>query len=136
MSFETYKLIHFLGLFVLFFAFGSLFTGDKSTKAAAMGHGIGLLLMLLGGFGMQAKHSGVYIASYGSAFPIWLIIKIVIWLVLGGAMVLAKRRIITGASAWILIIGLGFASAYLALNKPMFGKSPASSPEAAATIAE
>ncbi|MDC0088104.1 hypothetical protein OAI07_01035 [Akkermansiaceae bacterium] len=125
MSFETYKLIHFLGLFTLFFAFGSLFTGEKSTKAAAMGHGIGLLLMLLGGFGMQAKHSGVYLASYGSAFPMWLIIKVVIWLVLGGAMVLAKRRIITGLTAWILIIGLGFASAYLALNKPMFGSAPA-----------
>ncbi len=125
MSYEIYRLIHFVGLFTLFFAFGSLFTGDKSTKAAAMGHGIGLLLMLLGGFGMQAKVKAAYLASYGSAFPTWLILKVVIWLILGGCMVLAKRRIIKGATAWILIIGLGLASAYLALNKPAFGNQPA-----------
>jgi len=125
MSYEIYRIIHFIGLFTLMFAFGSLFTGEKSTKAAAIGHGVGLLLMLLGGFGMQAKLKDAYTAVYGSAFPTWLILKLVIWLVLGGCMVLAKRRVIKGAAAWILIIALGTASAYLALKKPAFGNKPA-----------
>lgn len=125
MSYEIYRLIHFVGLFTLFFAFGSLFTGDKTTKAAAMGHGIGLFLILLGGFGMQAKMKVAYFAVYGANWPTWLIIKIVIWLALGACMVLAKRRVIKGLPAWILIIGLGFASAYLAMNKPAFGQQPA-----------
>lgn len=116
MSYETYKLIHFAGIFTLFFAFGSLFKGDKTTKGAVIGHGIGLLLILLGGFGMQAV--------YGYGFPAWLIIKIVIWLALGAGIVLAKRKIIKGLAAWIIIIALGMASAYLALKKPAMGNKP------------
>jgi len=124
MDYETYKLIHFAGIFTLFFAFGSLFKGDKTTKGAVIGHGIGLLLILLGGFGMQAKMKDVYQAVYGSGFPTWLIIKIVIWLALGGGIVLAKRKIIKGLAAWIIIIALGMASAYLALKKPAIGNKP------------
>jgi hypothetical protein len=105
MDYETYKLIHFAGIFTLFFAFGSLFKGDKTTKGAVIGHGIGLLLILLGGFGMQAKMKDVYQAVYGSGFPTW-------------------RKIIKGLAAWIIIIALGMASAYLALKKPAMGNKP------------
>jgi hypothetical protein len=125
MNYEIYRLIHFAGIFTLFLAFGYLLAGPKSTKAAAMGHGIGLLLILLGGFGMQAKMKDVYQVAYGSGFPTWLILKIVIWLALGGSMVLLKRKIIKGAAAWIAIIVLGLASAYLAYNKPAMGNQPA-----------
>ena len=125
MNYETYRIIHFIGLFTLMFAFGSLFTGEKSTKAAAIGHGIGLVLILFGGFGMMGVLSTGYKSSYGTAMPTWLILKIVIWLMFGGCMVLAKRRLIKGAAAWILIIALGSASAYLALKKPAFGNKPA-----------
>jgi hypothetical protein len=132
MNYEIYRLIHFAGIFTLLIAFGYLFAGPKSTKAAAIGHGIGLLLILLGGFGMQAKMKDVYQAAYGSGFPTWLIIKIVIWVALGGGMVLAKRGIIKGLAAWILIIALGLASAYLAYNKPALGNQPAAPEEPAA----
>ena len=125
MDYDTYRLIHFAGLFTLFFAFGSLFTGKQSSKGAAIGHGIGLLLILLGGFGMQAKMKVSYLITHGSAFPTFLILKIVIWVILGGCMVLAKRRIIKGLAAWVLIIGLGLAAAYLAFNKPALGNKPA-----------
>ncbi|MBT8043940.1 MAG: hypothetical protein KJO79_03230 [Verrucomicrobiae bacterium] len=125
MDYEIYRLIHFAGIFTLFLAFGSLFAGKSTTKGAVMGHGIGLFLILLGGFGMQAKVKAAYIITHGAAWPTWLIIKIVIWVALGGALVLAKRRIIKGAGAWILIIALGMASAYLAYNKPSLGNKPA-----------
>lgn len=124
MNYETYRLVHFAGIFILLFAFGSLFTGDKTTKGAAIGHGIGLLLILLGGFGMQAKLKDAYQIIYGTSFPTWMILKIVIWVILGGAMVLAKRRIIKGLCAWVLIIALALASAYLAYNKPAMGNQP------------
>ena len=107
------------------FAFGSLFTGEKSTKAAAVGHGIGLVLILFGGFGMMGVLSTGYKSSYGTAMPTWLILKVVIWLILGGCMVLAKRRLIKGAVAWIVIIALGSTSALLAIKKPAFGNKPA-----------
>ncbi|BDS08968.1 hypothetical protein NT6N_40080 [Oceaniferula spumae] len=125
MNYETYRLIHFIGIFTLMFAFGSLFTGEKSTKAAAVGHGIGLLLILLGGFGMQAKMKDVYQIAYGSSFPTWMMIKLFIWVIFGASMVLAKRRVIKGIAAWILIIALGTASAYLGFHKPAMNNKPA-----------
>ncbi len=125
MDYETYRLIHFAGIFTLLFAFGALFAADKTTKGAAIGHGIGLALILLGGFGMQAKLKDAYQIMYGTGFPTWMILKIVIWVILGGAMVLAKRRVISGLAAWVLIIGLALASAYLAYKKPAMGNQPA-----------
>jgi len=125
MDYQTYRIIHFIGLFTLMFAFGSLFTGEKTTKGAAIGHGIGLFLILLGGFGMQAKIKDAYIVAYGAAWPTWLILKIVIWVIFGGSMVLAKRRVIKGVAAWIIIIALGATSAVLAMKKPALGNKPA-----------
>jgi len=106
---EIYRLIHFSGIFTLLFAFGSLFAGKSSTKGAAVGHGIGLLLILVSGFGMQAV--------YKLGFPSWIIIKLVIWIVFGGCMVLAKRRIVNGVAAWVLIIVLALCAAYLGRQK-------------------
>jgi hypothetical protein len=102
---EIYRLLHFSGIFTLLFAFGAMFAGKSSTKGAAIGHGIGLVLILVSGFGMQAV--------YQLGFPSWLIIKLVIWLALGGCLVLAKRRIVNGVAAWILIIALALCAAYL-----------------------
>ncbi|MFK7912188.1 MAG: hypothetical protein AB8F34_16545 [Akkermansiaceae bacterium] len=131
-KYEIYRLIHFTGIFVLMFAFGSLFTGDKTTKGAAIGHGVGLILILLGGFGMHSSPLGgsefklkdTYNIMYGTKWPIWLILKVVIWVLLGGALVLAKRRVIKGAVAWILIIGLALGSYLLAFKKPAMGNKP------------
>ena len=106
---EIYKLLHYAGIFTLLFSFGSLFTGEKSTKGAAIGHGIGLLLILVSGFGMQAV--------YKLGFPVWLIIKLVIWITFGGSMVLAKRRVIKGITAWIVIISLAICAAYFGMRK-------------------
>jgi len=108
MDYTVYKLIHFAGLFTLLFALGSLFT--KYNKGAVMGHGIALLLVLLGGFGMQAK--------LGVGFPGWMIAKLVIWFVFGAAIVLAKRGVISGKAAWFAMIGLAIVAAYLGIFKP------------------
>jgi hypothetical protein len=112
MKYEIYQLIHFAGIFTLLYSFGSLFIGKNYNKAAAMGHGVGLLLILVSGFGMQAVAI--------KAFPVWLIIKIVIWIAFGGIIVLAKKGIIGGFLAWVLIISLALASVYLVKNKPTF----------------
>ncbi|MGJ8676899.1 MAG: hypothetical protein ACSHX0_05240 [Akkermansiaceae bacterium] len=114
---EIYRYIHYTGIFILLLAFGSLLSSNKNNKSAAIGHGIGLLLILLGGFGMQAKF------NYG--FPTWMILKLVIWLVLGGFMVLLKRGIVKGLAAWIIIIALGLSAVYLGKNKLMFLNTPA-----------
>lgn len=83
-----------------------------------MGHGIALLLIILGGFGMQAKMKEAYVAQFETSFPMWMIAKLVIWLIFGAAIVLAKRDILKGSIAWIAMIGLASAAAYLGLMKP------------------
>ena len=54
-----YKIIHFVGLIVLFLGIGSLMTSDPKKPASfplpVMIHGIGLLLILVSGFGLEAK---------------------------------------------------------------------------------
>jgi hypothetical protein len=93
MSYEFYRLIHFSGLFLLFSGIGaavtSTFAATENTgiarKRSAILHGIGLLLALIGGFGMLARLQILW------PWPEWVIGKIVIWLTIGGLMVPLKR---------------------------------------------
>lgn len=112
---EIYRLLHFAGIFTLIFSFGSLFIGKNYNKGAAMTHGVGLLLILISGFGMQATNPSIV------GFPIWLILKIVIWIAFGGFIMLAKKTIINGFTAWVLITALALAAVYLAKTHPKFG---------------
>ena len=102
---EIYRLLHFAGIFTLLFSFGSLFIGKNYNKGAAIAHGVGLILILVSGFGMQA--------TLELGFPVWLILKLLIWVVFGGFILLAKKGIISGLLAWIVIIALALAAAYL-----------------------
>ena len=103
-----YKLLHLVGVFLLFISLGSLFT--KYTKAAVIGHGIALVLLLVAGMGMTAK--------LGYGFPGWVIAKMVIWCIFGAAIVLAKKKILQGPAAWAVMIALGTLAGYIALFKP------------------
>lgn len=107
MTIEIYKLIHYVGIIILMMSFGSMLM--QYTKKAAMSHGIGLLLILVSGFGMQARMD--------LGFPTWLIVKLVIWLLFGACIVLIKRKVVSGAVAWGLIITLGALAAYIASFK-------------------
>jgi len=113
---EIYRLLHFAGIFTLLYSFGSLFIGKNYNKGAAMAHGVALILILVSGFGMYA--------TMGTpGFPTWLVIKLVIWILFGGFIVLAKKSIISGFVAWILIIALALSAAYLARTHPKIGVS-------------
>ncbi len=116
MDYTVYKLIHYVGIFMLMLSLGSLFT--KYNKCAVIGHGISLLLILVAGFGMQARMKESYEANFDTTFPIFMIVKLVLWLCFGGAVVLAKREVIKGSTAWLLCIGLGAVAAYLGIHKP------------------
>ncbi len=104
-----YKIIHFIGLIVLFTGLGSLIASDPKKPAAfrrpAMIHGIGLFLLLLSGFGLSAKLE--------IGFPGWMLAKLVILLLLGVMIVLIKRRVIPTPLLYLLAIILGSVAAYL-----------------------
>ena len=125
MSYEFYRILHFVGIFMLFYSLGALFLADKKIKGAVIGHGVGLLIILVAGFGMQAKMREVYDAAYGTTFPTWMILKLVIWLLFGAMIVVAKRKLLPCFVAWILVIGLGATSAWIGFNKPALNNKPA-----------
>lgn len=109
MSYAIYQVIHLAGVLTIFLALGSLIAAEKPGKAAGIMHGIAAFLILLGGFGMQAKGD--------LGFPVWLTVKIVIWLIISGSIVLAKRKLLPPAVLYGLLIVLGVLAAYLGIHK-------------------
>lgn len=107
-----YKSIHFVGLIILFVGIGSLISADPKKPTSfglpAMIHGIGLLLILVSGFGLQAKLK--------LGFPVWMISKLVILLALGGSIALIKRKVLPPVAIYLLVIFLGGIAAYLGFS--------------------
>jgi len=119
MSYEFYKIIHLLGISLVVMALGGilLFTingGTKVTnsfrKGAMMTHGIGLLLVLVGGFGLLAR-LGIH------SVPVWAAIKLVIWLLLGAFVGLAYKPNLA-RKVWVGVPALVVVAAALAIMKP------------------
>lgn len=119
-SYEIYKFIHLVGLTITVFSLGAMAlqmalqrSADfKYRKLIASGHGIGALLLLLGGFGMLARLGIV------QNMPTWVYIKIAIWLVVGALIVPMKRKPQYSSWLWALTIILVAAAAWTAIFKP------------------
>ena len=113
MSYQIYKLTHYAGLFLILISLGAYaFGAAASNKAKAMGHGIGLVLMLVGGFGMLAR------LQISWPFPGWAIGKVLIWLAFGGSIAVFKRRLLPPTIGLGLMLVLGLVAAGLAIYKP------------------
>jgi len=80
MSHSTYLILHLTGFLFLALSIGGFVTSQASDRAKSLKilHGIGMFLLLLGGFGMLAR------LSIGWPFPVWTFIKLFIWLLMGG----------------------------------------------------
>jgi hypothetical protein len=114
MSVAAYKVVHIFGVLLVFVALGATLAEGSRRRLASMTHGIGLLIVLIAGFGALAR---LGIHSPGN-WPLWIWLKLVIWLVLGAAMIFAKRSPAAARALWWLLPLLGAAAAYLALFKP------------------
>jgi hypothetical protein len=110
MSLQFYHYLHLIGLILVFVGYGGLLSSERA-KSAMMWHGIGLLISLVSGFGMLAK------LGMSWPWPLWIWIKVALWLVLGFLPVLAKKRILSGPSVVKLAILVGAALAYLGYFK-------------------
>jgi hypothetical protein len=121
-SANVYVYLHLTGLVLLFFSLGGLTThalngGDKaSNKARALliaFHGVAMLLLLVAGFGAVAK-----LGYMKGGMPGWVIAKIVIWLLMGAAPVLIKKKPELAKGLFFGLAALGSAAAYIAGFKP------------------
>jgi hypothetical protein len=119
MRYNLYKLAHLVGLMTLFTGLAGLLWMNmvgardekRAKRAAAIFHGVGLVLILVSGFGMLPMWSA-------TGFPLWAVAKILVWLALGGAIALANRKSHLGWPVAVAFIAMGAASAYLGLYKP------------------
>jgi len=114
LSVAAYKVVHILGVLLVFVAFGAALGDGSRKKLASMTHGIGLLIVLIAGFGAMAR---LGISGPGN-WPLWIWLKLLIWLVLGAAMTVAKKSPAAAKALWWLLPLVGASAAYLALFKP------------------
>jgi hypothetical protein len=121
LSYEIYKLLHLFGIIMLFVSIGGvmLYALNGGTKAdntwrktAAITHGIGLVFILVAGFGLLAR------VGISWPWPGWVFVKLIIWLVLGGVTGLIYKLGPTGKGLWYVVILLGVIAAYMAIFKP------------------
>lgn len=121
LSLALYKVLHIVGVVFLFTALGAMVyrsvagdTHEGGRKLAGMTHGIALLLVLITGFGALAQLG----FGEGGGFPVWLIGKLVLWLLFGGVIVLIRKKPEWAKALWLLLPLLGGLAAYLAIYKP------------------
>jgi hypothetical protein len=106
--------LHIVGGFLLFSAVGALCLGaaddPRGRRLGAIGHGIGLVLVLLTGLGIVARgHIG---------FPLWVWAKIAIWVAMSVSLVLIRRAPGLRVPLFFLLPILGGAAAWLAIARP------------------
>lgn len=80
-------------------------------RLAAITHGIGMVLVLIAGFGLLAR-LGI------GQWPGWVYMKLLIWLALGLIMAPVLRKPLMGRVWWTAVIVLGGLAAYFAVVKP------------------
>jgi hypothetical protein len=120
MSYEFYKILHLIGIVSLFSGLVGLLTikmsgGNLEGKAKSLvfsAHGVGLLLIIVSGFGLLAR------LGLARDIPGWVFGKLAIWLILGGATAVIKKKGHIGWLLFIILILIFTAAAYLAILKP------------------
>ncbi|MEX2528926.1 MAG: hypothetical protein WEA09_14940 [Gemmatimonadota bacterium] len=119
MSYFTYKVIHYLGIFILVTSLGAAL-GQLAVEREGLrrrwwvAHGVGLFLVLLGGFGLLAR-IGV---EHGELFPGWVWLKLAIWVTMGGILWVARRKRSWSMALLALVPLLAALAGYTGLMKP------------------
>ncbi len=101
--------LHVAAAFALFASLGASLLAGSRGNSASMLHGISLVLILLIGFAMLKKP------------PMdqqWWMVKLGLWLFIGVAPVLAKRKLLAPWMVFVLCLAAAAAAAYLGIRKP------------------
>ena len=108
-----YQVLHIIGISMVFLGYGALLARSMAApenvsmrKLGSITSGIGLLLILVAGFGLVAKLGYNYTEN-------WILVKFVIWLLLGGLIVLINRKPQLAMLLWCLLIALSAIAAIM-----------------------
>ncbi|MEQ9367165.1 MAG: hypothetical protein RIF32_23230 [Leptospirales bacterium] len=119
-SYTVYKFIHLAGILMIFFSLGGVVMhvangGSRDNtfrKIAAITHGIGMVLVLVAGFGMLAR-LGIH-----WPWPGWITAKLLLWLLFGAALGLIYRFANHARLLWYITLALAILTVYLVIFKP------------------
>lgn len=103
------KTLHLAGVLALFASLGASLLGGSGKKGASILHGISLIFILLVGFAMLKRPP---------MHQSWWMIKLGLWLFIGLAPALAKRKVLPSSVVLVLCLAAGVAASWLGLAKP------------------
>jgi hypothetical protein len=122
-SHAFYNVVHIVGIALVMSALGGAavqaFAGGPGAGRGARGlvaalHGLGALLILVGGFGMLARLG----FRHGANFPGWLWVKLGVWATAAALLAVIGRRPALARPAFLALPALAGLAAYMAIYKP------------------
>ncbi len=121
---QFYNVVHIIGIVLVMCALGgaslhAMNGGSRETNSArglvAAMHGTGVLLILVGGFGMLARLGFMH----GANFPGWLWVKLVIWVTVAAALMIPYRKPAMARPLLLALPVLAGIAAFMAIYKPI-----------------
>ena len=122
LSYEFYKSLHYFGIVLAIISLAGLIVhaingGTKDNfparKLMAISHGVGVALILIAGFGLMARR-GVSMTEW----PGWILVKLAIWVVVGGLVMLPLRKPALAKPLWFVLPLFGLVAGLLASFSP------------------
>jgi len=110
MDYNVYKIIHLVGISILGLGVGGMMAGGEKRKAFAICQGIGLVVMLVSGFGLLAKLT--------LGYPSFAIVKTVLWVVIAMLPMIFRKLKLPVGVAILISLSLVSIMAWLGVMKP------------------
>jgi hypothetical protein len=111
MGYTTYQIIHLIGLATVALGTGGMMANADNKKLFAIWQGVGLIVILVSGFGMLAKGK--------LGFPHFAMAKTIVWLVLGMMPLIIRKLKMNVCLAIVISLTLVGIAAWLGLTKPL-----------------
>lgn len=123
MPWMVYQILHFVGITMVLLSFGAILLHQMNHRAQPFAHkrlvmathGVGMLLVLVAGFGLLAKKLGLV----GQGWPLWIWLKLSVWLAFGIGVAYVLRTPYLAKFNWFLVVVLIGAASFVAIYKPV-----------------
>ena len=118
-SYETYKMLHLFFILTFFASLGFVASSSElvQNKSGKIVVGVFSFLIFVAGMGLIARLG----FKHSEPFPLWIRLKILNWVMINALLVAVFKLKSLKAKAGIaaLILFLGWAGVWVALNKPV-----------------
>lgn len=117
MTLELYKVLHLIGFALLMMSAGVALATPKDApqKTSMIFHGVGLLLLLVAGFGMLSRLN----MSAPDTWQSWLWAKLGVWVVAAALPMLVRRGFLPRPFGWVVALALATFAAYMGITKAL-----------------